>query len=238
MKDILILCADGLSGIKRGNHSSVSEDWISTLYRASGSVIPWNTCQTKIESPSVRILKQSIRHQRKKKALDALERVTEKWSEKYPNSMRSWKQNWNAISPIFKFSTEVRKVIYTTNAIESLNATYRKLNHQRSVFPSDTGATESVVPVYVWSRKEMDDTTQESGTGLWGNWASCTKGGCRNKPICLIFHRRMIRLFLSCNNSILLYRKQGLKAQQGIFSPVITIEDQHLQTFLHTLSYL
>ena len=39
------------------------------------------------------------------KALDALERVTEKWSEKYPNSMRSWKQNWDAISPIFKFST-------------------------------------------------------------------------------------------------------------------------------------
>ena len=64
------------------------------------------------------------------KALDALERVTEKWSEKYPNSMRSWKQNWDAISPIFKFSTAVRKVIYTTNAIESLNATYRKLNRQ------------------------------------------------------------------------------------------------------------
>lgn len=71
------------------------------------------------------------------KALDALERVAEKWSEKYPNSMKSWKQNWDAISPIFKFSAEVRKVIYTTNAIESLNATYRKLNRQRSVFPSD-----------------------------------------------------------------------------------------------------
>ena len=62
------------------------------------------------------------------KALDALERVTEKWSEKYPNSMKSWKQNWDAISPIFKFSTAVRKVICTTNAIESLNATYRKRN--------------------------------------------------------------------------------------------------------------
>ena len=50
-------------------------------------------------------------------ALEALERVTEKWSEKYPNSMKSWRQNWDAVSPIFKFSTEVRKVIYTTNAI-------------------------------------------------------------------------------------------------------------------------
>ncbi len=57
------------------------------------------------------------------KVLEALARVTERWSEKYPNSMRSWSQNWDAISPIFKFSSDVRKVIYTTNAIESLNAT-------------------------------------------------------------------------------------------------------------------
>ena len=78
------------------------------------------------------------------KALGALERVTEKWSEKYPNSMRSWKQNWDAISPIFKFSTAVRRVIYTTNAIESLNATYRKLNRQRSVYPSDTALLKAL----------------------------------------------------------------------------------------------
>ncbi len=78
------------------------------------------------------------------KALDALERVTQKWDEKYPNSMKSWKQNWDAIYPIFKFSIEVRKVIYTTNAIESLNATYRKLNRQRSVLPSDTALLKAL----------------------------------------------------------------------------------------------
>lgn len=78
------------------------------------------------------------------KALDALERVTDKWSAKYPNFMKIWKQNWDAISPIFKFSAEVRKVIYTTNAIESLNATYRKLNRQRSVFPSDTALLKAL----------------------------------------------------------------------------------------------
>ena len=43
--------------------------------------------------------------------------------KKYPNSMKRWKDNWDAISPIFKFSSDVRKVIYTTNAIESLNST-------------------------------------------------------------------------------------------------------------------
>lgn len=62
--------------------------------------------------------------------------VTEKWSTKYPNAMKRWERDWDVITPIFKFSADVRKVIYTTNAIESLNATYRKLNRQRSVFPS------------------------------------------------------------------------------------------------------
>ena len=52
--------------------------------------------------------------------------------------------NWDAISPIFKFSATVRKVIYTTNAIESLNSTYRKLNRQRSVFPSDTALLKAL----------------------------------------------------------------------------------------------
>lgn len=49
--------------------------------------------------------------------------------------MKRWKDNWDAISPIFKFSVTV---IYTANAIESLNSKYRKLNQQRSVYPSDT----------------------------------------------------------------------------------------------------
>lgn len=58
--------------------------------------------------------------------------------------MKNWRHNWDAIAPIFKFSTEVRKVIYTTNAIERLNATYRKLNRQRSVFPSDTALLKAL----------------------------------------------------------------------------------------------
>jgi len=67
----------------------------------------------------------------------ARDRVVEKWSAKYPNSMKRWIENWDVVVPIFKFSKDVRKIIYTTNAIESLNSSYRKLNRQRSVFPSD-----------------------------------------------------------------------------------------------------
>ena len=71
------------------------------------------------------------------KGKEQLECVTEKWNSKYPNSMKSWHKNWDVLTPIFKFSSDVRKIIYTTNAIESLNSTYKKLNRQRAVFPSN-----------------------------------------------------------------------------------------------------
>ena len=98
-----------------------------------------------------------------KKALAALERVTEKWTPKYPNSMKRWKDNWDAISPIFKFSTTVRTVIYTTNAIESLNSTYRKLNRQRSVFPSDTALLKALYLATFEATKKWTSTIR--------NWA-------------------------------------------------------------------
>lgn len=67
-------------------------------------------------------------------ALQNLEKVTENWEKIYPNSMKSWNKNWDVISPIFKFSMEVRKVIYTTNAIESLNSVYRRLIVKEAYF--------------------------------------------------------------------------------------------------------
>ena len=79
-----------------------------------------------------------------KQGLEAMKKVKAKWEDKYPNSMKSWENNWDVLTPIFKFSKEVRKVIYTTNAIESLNSTYKKLNRQRSVFPSDTALLKAL----------------------------------------------------------------------------------------------
>ena len=58
--------------------------------------------------------------------------------------MKRWKENWDCISPILKLPMSVSKVIYTTNTIKSLNSVYRKLNSQRSVFPSDTALLKSL----------------------------------------------------------------------------------------------
>ena len=143
VKEILILCADGLSGIKE----AIGAAYPKTEYQRCIVHQVRNTLKyvaDKDRKPFANDLKTIYHALSEEQALEALEKVREKWSVKYPNSMRSWKQNWDAICPIFKFSPEVRKVIYTTNAIESLNSTYRKLNRQRSVFPSDTALLKAL----------------------------------------------------------------------------------------------
>lgn len=143
VKDILIICADGLSGIKE----AIATAFPKTEYQRCIVHQVRNTMKYVAEKDRKAFcadLKTVYHAPTEEKAQEALEHVTEKWSGKYPNSMKSWKTNWDAISPIFKFSETVRKVIYTTNAIESLNATYRKLNRQRSVFPSDTALLKAL----------------------------------------------------------------------------------------------
>ena len=136
VKDILIICADGLSGIKE----AIAAAFPKTEYQRCIVYQVRNTLKyvpDKDRKAFASDLKTIYHASDEEKARLALNRVTEKWTVKYPNSMKRWYDNWDAITPIFKFSPDVRKVIYTTNAIESLNSTYRKLNRQRSVFPSD-----------------------------------------------------------------------------------------------------
>ena len=72
-------------------------------------------------------------------ALNELELFQDKWDSKYPKIYKSWHDNCATLSTYFKYPEAVRRLIYTTNAIESLNSTYRKLNRQRSVFPKRYG---------------------------------------------------------------------------------------------------
>ena len=136
VKDILIICADGLTGIKE----AISTAFPQTEYQRCLVHQVRNTLKyvaDKDRKAFANDLKAIYNASSESAGRETLDRVTETWSEKYPRSMSRWYDNWDAISPIFKFSSEVRSVIYTTNSIESLNATYRKLNRQRSVFPSD-----------------------------------------------------------------------------------------------------
>lgn len=136
VKDILIICADGLTGIKE----AIAAAFPDTEYQRCLVHQVRNTLKyvadkdKKLFSADLKKIYNAASEQSGRNMLDT---VSEKWSDKYPNAMKSWYKNWDAITPIFKFSSDVRTIIYTTNAIESLNSQFRRLNAQRSVFPSD-----------------------------------------------------------------------------------------------------
>lgn len=143
VKDIMIICADGLTGIKEAIAAAFPETeyqrCIVHQIRNTLKYVPY-----KDKKAFAADLKTIYLAPNEEQGRANLARVTEKWSAKYPNAMKSWEKNWDVLTPIYKFSADVRKVIYTTNAIESLNSTYKKLNRQRSVFPSDTALLKSL----------------------------------------------------------------------------------------------
>ena len=135
IKDILILCSDGLTGIKE----AITAAFPSTEQQRCIVHMVRNTLKyvaNKDMKAFAKDLKTIYTASDEKTASKHLKTVTEKWEGQYPNAMKRWNDNWDAVSPIFKFSKDVRTAFYTTNAIESLNSSYRRLNRQRSVFPS------------------------------------------------------------------------------------------------------
>ena len=162
VQDIMIICADGLTGIKE----AIGAAFPNTEYQRCIVHQVRNTLKyvpDKDRKLFATDLKTIYHAPTEEKAREALDRVNEKWTPKYPNAMKRWYDNWDAVSPIFKFSPTVRKVIYTTNAIESLNSTYRKLNRQRSVFPSDTALLKALYLATFEATKKWTQTIRNWG---------------------------------------------------------------------------
>ena len=82
-------------------------------------------------------LKKVYKADTKEAAQNALQAFEEKWGEKYPFSIKSWKDNWESLSTYFAYPKEIRTLIYTTNPIESLNRQLKKVTKNRGVFPND-----------------------------------------------------------------------------------------------------
>jgi transposase-like protein len=136
VKDILVLCADGLSGIKEAIEAAFPQ----TEYQRCLVHMVRNT----LKHVSYKDMKafasdlKSIYHAiDEESGYSNMVEISKKWSKRYPQSMKRWDENWSSICPIFKYSQPVRKALYTTNAIESLNSQYRRINRSRSVFPTD-----------------------------------------------------------------------------------------------------
>jgi transposase-like protein len=136
VKDILVMCADGLSGIKE----AIDAAFPRTEYQRCIVHMVRNTLKH-VSYKDMRAFAadlKSIYHAPDEAAgyANMLE-VSKKWGKRYPQSMKRWEDNWSSICPIFKYSHPVRESLYTTNAIESLNSQYRRINRSRSVFPTE-----------------------------------------------------------------------------------------------------
>ena len=83
-------------------------------------------------------LKTIYRSTNEEQAIENLISVKDKWVDKYPYAIKSWEDNWDTLATLFIFPPETRKIMYTTNVIESLNSQYRKVTKTKLIFPTDT----------------------------------------------------------------------------------------------------
>ena len=142
VKDILVLCADGLSGLKEA---------IAAIY----PMVEFQRCIVHMIRNTVAFVSYKDRKELCKDlkliytAADAdsaytnLLELQEKWSKRKV-TLDNWSNNWDAIVPFFKFGPELRKIMYTTNAIESLNNSYKRINKGRRIFPSEQSLEKSL----------------------------------------------------------------------------------------------
>ncbi len=143
VKDILIACVDGLKGFPDAINNVFPETKIQLcivhMIRNSVKFVPW-----KDYKPVTADLKQIYQSATEEEALLALEQFSQRWDDKYPQISRSWKSHWDNLNTIFNYPSDIRKAIYTTNAIESLNSVIRKAIKKRKLFPTDESAKKVV----------------------------------------------------------------------------------------------
>lgn len=137
--DILIAVVDGLKGFPEAICAVFPETMVQTcivhLIRNSMAFVSWK--DRKIIMPD---LKAIYRAETAEAALDRLAEFEAKWDDRYPAIGQSWRRAWEHVIPLFAFPREVRKMIYTTNAVESLNRSLRKIIKTRGSFPNDEAA--------------------------------------------------------------------------------------------------
>lgn len=139
MKDVLIVCIDGLKGFPQAIESVFPEARIQLcivhLVRASLNYVNW-----KERKQVAADLKAIYRAPTERQAEQELTEFIARWGNKYQAIGKLWRDNWDRVVPFFDFPPEVRRVIYTTNAVESLHMSLRKIIKTRGSFPSEEGA--------------------------------------------------------------------------------------------------
>ena len=136
VQDILIACVDGLNGFPQAIEAVYPKTEIQQciIHQIRNTT---NYVSYKDLKKLMADLKMVYAAPDEAAALQELESFGEKWNSKYPKIYKSWSERWATLSTYFKYPNEVRKLIYTTNAIEGFNRQLRKVTKSRTVFPSD-----------------------------------------------------------------------------------------------------
>jgi putative transposase len=134
--DIMIVCVDGLTGFGEAIESVWPQATVQTcvVHLIRGSL---RYCSYSDRKAVIRDLRPVYAALDEQQAADALEAFDEIWGDRYPAITDLWRRNWERFTPFLAFDHQIRKVIYTTNAIESLNYQLRKVTKTRGSFPTD-----------------------------------------------------------------------------------------------------
>lgn len=134
--DIFIACVDGLKGFPEAIEAVYPQTAVQLcvvhMVRHSLNYVSW-----KMRKAVAADLKTVYSASTADDALLRLEEFADQWGQDYPTIVKSWRSNWQRIVPFFEYPPEIRRIIYTTNAIESLNMSLRKVTKSRGSFPSD-----------------------------------------------------------------------------------------------------
>jgi len=143
VNDVLIACTDNLTGftqaIKGVFPQAVTQICVVHQIRNSSRYVVW-----KDKKEFMKDLKAVYAAISKEEAEDALGVFAKKWESKYAYAVKSWYENWENLTQYFDYPLEIRKIIYTTNVIESLNNSIRKYTRSKSIFPDDSAAQKAV----------------------------------------------------------------------------------------------
>jgi transposase-like protein len=177
MEEILIFSVDNLSGISEAIESVFPKADIqkSVIHQIRNSLryVSWK--ERRAVAADLKLVYGAATEQEGVSSLDAFEK---KWAKKYPHIGKSWRKNWPELSTYFKYSAEIRRLIYTTNPIESFNRGIRKVTKNRAIFPNE----DALLKVLYLAIRDMS----KRWTQKIHNW------GIIYSQLCIYFEERLV----------------------------------------------
>jgi transposase-like protein len=147
VKDMLIVCIDGLKGFEEAITSIYPEADVQSciIHQIRNSM---KYVASKDQKAFMADLKPVYKADTKQEAEINLESLSEKWEKKYPVVIKSWQDNWHKLSTYFKYTADIRRIIYTTNTIEGFHRQVRKVTKTKGAFPNDNALLKLVFLAY------------------------------------------------------------------------------------------